>query len=361
MFKFSELKQIHLEITNNCQASCPMCSRNIHGGLENPNIKIKGWSLDQYKSALSNEVLTQVEGVYFCGNYGDPLLNNNLLEMIKYTSQTNENINVRIHTNGSLRSKSWWEELAAALPKTHNVIFAIDGLADTHSLYRIGTDFNKIIENAQAFINAGGTAEWAFIRFKHNEHQVEECRDLAKKLGFNLFTMKDSSRWLLEPKFNVVDKNGDTTYYLEPSELSTIKIIEPSIVKQYKEILKNTQINCYAKHAKEIYLDAYGHLFPCCWLGAIPYNSKDLENELEEVRTAIHKDYYDLLESLGGIRNVDTADKSIKDIVNSNEYQTVWDFYWNERKLITCGRSCGTTKTVEFSKPKDQLVRTDTL
>ena len=41
MFSFSDLENIHLEITNRCQASCPMCSRNYHGGLENPLIKNK--------------------------------------------------------------------------------------------------------------------------------------------------------------------------------------------------------------------------------------------------------------------------------------------------------------------------------
>jgi len=361
MFKFNELKQIHLEITNNCQASCPMCARNIHGGLENPNIKLKGWSLDQYKAALSLEVLNQIEGIYFCGNYGDPLLNNDLLEMVKYTTEVNKNINLRIHTNGSLRNKSWWKDLALALPKTHNVVFAIDGLEDTHSIYRIGTNYNKIIENAKAFIDAGGSAEWAFIRFKHNENQVDEVREIASKLGFDSFTMKDSSRWLLEPKFNVLDKNGNTSYYLEPSQHSAIKIIDHSIVNQYREIIKSIDIDCYAKHSKEIYLDAYGHLFPCCWLGAIPYNTKDLENELLEVRTAIHADYYDLVESLGGIDNLDITKKSIKDIVNSKEYQSVWDFYWNDRKLITCGRSCGKAQNVEFSKPNDQFVKKDEL
>lgn len=39
MFNFQDLKQVHLEITTRCQASCPMCSRNYHGGLDNPNLK----------------------------------------------------------------------------------------------------------------------------------------------------------------------------------------------------------------------------------------------------------------------------------------------------------------------------------
>jgi MoaA/NifB/PqqE/SkfB family radical SAM enzyme len=211
MFKFNELKQIHLEISSNCQASCPMCTRNIHGGLENELLSVSDWTANRFKTIINQEVLQQVESLYFCGNYGDPLLNKDLLEMIEYSVAERHDIDIRIHTNGSLRSKDWWTHLATILPEKHLVVFALDGLEDTHSLYRIGTDFNKIIENARAFIDAGGRAEWAYLRFKHNEHQVDTARQMAKEFGFSDFVMKDSSRWIMDTKFPVYDKQGDTT------------------------------------------------------------------------------------------------------------------------------------------------------
>lgn len=360
MISFANLKQIHLEITNNCQASCPMCTRNIHGGLENPNIKRQNWNLESYKNIISPKVINQVESIYFCGNYGDPLLNNDLLEMVKYSVKINPNLDIRIHTNGSLRSINWWIELANALPKVSKVIFAIDGLEDTHSLYRIGTDYNKILENAKAFIQNGGKAEWAFIRFKHNEHQVDEARNVAKNLGFEQFTMKDSSRWLLEPKFSVLDKTGKVDYYLEPSTVSSIKIIDKSIIENYKNILANTEVRCYAKHAREVYIDSYGHVFPCCWIAMIPYQPGDLENELYAVRQSIYKEYHELVSSLGGIDALDANLKPLEEIINSDEYQTVWDSYWADKKLITCARTCGIQPEL-FSTPQDQFTERNTL
>jgi MoaA/NifB/PqqE/SkfB family radical SAM enzyme len=92
MFNFNQLKQLHLEISNNCQASCPMCTRNIHGGIENPNLKLKDWSLEEYKTIISEEVLHQVELIYFCGNYGDPLLNNDLINTTFVGSSSTINI-----------------------------------------------------------------------------------------------------------------------------------------------------------------------------------------------------------------------------------------------------------------------------
>ena len=46
--------------------------------------------------------------------------------------------------------------------------FAIDGLEDTNHIYRRNTDWVKIVQNATAYIAAGGRAEWDFIVFAHN-------------------------------------------------------------------------------------------------------------------------------------------------------------------------------------------------
>lgn len=358
MFNFNQLKQLHLEISNNCQASCPMCTRNIHGGLPNPKIKITNWTIEEYKTIINQEVLNQIEAVYFCGNYGDPLLNNDLIEMISYSKNINRNIQVTIHTNGSLRSIDWWQELAKIMPENGSVIFAIDGLEDTHSIYRIGTSYKKIIENACAFISAGGNAKWSFLRFLHNEHQVDEARIIAKNLGFTEFTLKDSSRWLLESKFDVLDKNGNKIYQLEKSKYSTIKILDSSIIKNYKKIVETIEVDCFAQHVKEAYIDAYRHVFPCCWIAMIPYHPSARETEIQEIRYHIDNEYQELLESLGGYNALDAMKNTVKEVIESNEYQTVWQHYWDNKKLITCARTCGKAKEL-FSTPRDQFTDTN--
>lgn len=360
MFNFNQLKQLHLEISNNCQASCPMCTRNIHGGIDNPNLKLKDWSLEEYKTIISEEVLHQVELIYFCGNYGDPLLNNDLISMIEYSVDINPNIEIRVHTNGSLRGSSWWDKLAKAMPKKHSVIFAIDGLQDTHSIYRIGTNFNKIIDNAKVFIAAGGTASWAYIRFKHNEHQVDKAKSLAKELGFSEFSLKDSSRWLLEPKFSVVDKNNQVIYFLEPSKHSEIKIINTDIIQNYQSILEKTEIDCHAKHIQEAYIDAHGNVFPCCWIALIPYHPPERYEFISNIRDKILEQYNDLISSFGGIEKLSGIKQPLREIINSSEYQNLWNIYWTDKKLITCARTCGKMKEL-FSTPQDQFTEIENL
>jgi MoaA/NifB/PqqE/SkfB family radical SAM enzyme len=353
MFKFNELKQIHLEITNNCQASCPMCSRNHHGGVNNPLLKINSWTLDSFKHIINTEVLNQIESLFFCGNFGDPLLNKDLLGMIKYVTATNPNIQIRIHTNGSIHNVAWWKELATALPKDHFVIFGIDGLEDTNHLYRIGTNFNKIIENAKAFIEAGGIADWTYIVFKHNEHQVDQAERMAEKIGFKVFTKKNSNRFLLEESFPVLDKTGNKIYDLKPSTENKIVFVNKKIISNYKQIVNESTIDCQAIKNKEVYIDAFGHLFPCCFLASAPYNYFDSKSEIAGVKQEILTQYQSLVADMGGIDCLDTNKKTIQSIVDSTEYQTVWNKYWNDTKLITCARTCGTNK---ISKPKDQFV-----
>jgi MoaA/NifB/PqqE/SkfB family radical SAM enzyme len=360
MFPFKELKQIHLEITNNCQASCPMCARNIQGGLENPLIKTNSWTIDDYKAIMTETVLKQIEGLYFCGNFGDPLLNNDLIEMCRYTTQVNPNINLRIHTNGSLRNHTWWRELAMALPKVHNVVFAIDGLSDTHKLYRVGTDYHQILRNAKDFITSGGKAEWCFIKFKHNEHQVEMAKEIASELGFSRFSVKNSSRFLLEPKIDVLDKNGNITHIIEPASEIPVKFIDRKIIESYKEIVNNSHIKCQSYDLREVYIDSYKNLFPCCWLASIPYTQVEKDGPIHPVRVEILNQYNDLVNTMGGIDNLNCIKNKVEDIIDSNMFQTVWDEYWTTKKLITCARTCGVSN-VEFAKPRDQLTETNEL
>ena len=175
-------KILHLESTDVCNLACPACAREVDPAFRKDSKH--HLTVEQIHNHISESEIAQLDKMFMCGNYGDPLLNNNLLDMVKYTVETKQNIEIRIHTNGSLRNKAWWIDLAKSLPSNHRVIFGIDGLEDTHSIYRIGTDFNKIIENAKAFIEAGGRAKSDTIMFAHNEARIDELKDYLLSIGY---------------------------------------------------------------------------------------------------------------------------------------------------------------------------------
>ena len=331
MIKFDNLESIHLEITNRCQASCPMCSRNYHGGVSNPLIKNQDWTVEDFKKIINLDVLSKIKQIIFCGNFGDPLLNQDFDKMCEYLTHTN--LYLDIHTNGSLRSTTWWKNLPKILTSKHRVVFALDGLMDTHSIYRIGTDFNKIIENACSFINAGGNAEWCFIVFKHNQHQIDEARELSKKLGFSRFTVKKSSRFAFQNQFPVLDSKENVLYNLEPVEQ------EPKFdLSKVSELVAASNITCYAQQQKEVYIDAYKNLMPCCFLASLPYNYYKQNDILAQERSTAYNQYLELIAELG---DTNVLRKSINEIVESTPYQTVWKKYWTIKKLYVCARTCG--------------------
>lgn len=352
MFKFSELKSIHLEITNRCQASCPMCARNIRGGIENPNLVYSDWTLEDYKNILNDEVLNQVEDIYFCGNYGDPVINNELPAFCEYTKNINPNIKIRIHTNGSIRNTLWWRNIVNKLPDDHTVIFGIDGVDEsTHQKYRVGTDYSKIIDNATAFIQSGGNAEWVFIRFQHNQQQVEAARQLAKKLGFAKFTVKNTSRFLIAPYLDVQDKKGNVVYQIKPPTDMPLQFIDKSILSSYKEIVDDSTIDCKVLKDKEVYIDAHKDLYPCCWLASVPY-AYETEDITGMIKQEMKQQNLDMIKKLG---NINLLKASLREIIDSDQYQKIWNEYWTVNKLIMCARTCGQTSKAKFSQPKDQI------
>ena len=99
MYKYNEIRQIHIEISTLCQASCPMCARNNHGGLPNPKLIENNMDLNFYKNTITPSLLTQLGSISMCGNFGDPIMNNDLIPMIRYTVEQNPNIDIHIHTN----------------------------------------------------------------------------------------------------------------------------------------------------------------------------------------------------------------------------------------------------------------------
>lgn len=356
MYKYNEIRQIHIEISTLCQASCPMCARNNHGGLPNPKLIENNMDLHFYKNTITPSLLTQLGSISMCGNFGDPIMNNDLIPIIRYTVEHNLEINIHIHTNGSARTTKWWQELARTLPTNHLVLFGIDGLADTHSLYRVGTDFDIIIRNAKAFIAAGGKARWNFITFQHNEHQLEQCRQLAKELGFESFHEKQTSRFIGSKQFNVFDRDGKITHILLPPGEQKISFIDRKTVENYQEVIKTATISCQIEDERSIYVDAQGHLWPCCFLASVPYQYATPDKLVYNFMNDSTASLLAAITVFGGMDGLDLRTHTIEEIVNGHAWQTMWNERFEDKSILMCARVCGKFPEVEVSQCRDQFL-----
>lgn len=268
MKKLKEITDIEWEITNKCNLSCPMCPRNEYGGNVIPELKLYDFTLKDVQNIINfNEI--NLKHVYFCGTYGDPCANKNLLEIIEWFKF--HNVSIGIHTNGSLRNKTWWNNLSNLMNDNDFVAFAIDGLEDTNHVYRRNSDWYKILENIRSF---SGTKHWDFIVFKHNEHQIETAKKLAKELKFASFNVKKTSRFINKKHEKISFLNVNDEYNIYPP--LNKKYVNESLFEVENKYHK---ISCFYNEKNKIYIGADGYVFPCGWLHDRLYGPEVIDDE----------------------------------------------------------------------------------
>lgn len=234
-------KVLHLEPTDVCQAACPLCARECDPTFD------KSWhhhlTISQIQEHFDEEAIKSLDKMFMCGNYGDPAAGTHTLEIYDYFRKVNPTITLGMNSNGGVRGQWWWNQLGRRFNQEKDYcVFSIDGLEDTNHIYRRNVNWSSVMFNAQTFISAGGSAHWDMLVYKHNEHQVNACEQLARDMGFKWFRAKVSKR-------EYINGLEEPTNWQRP----TFTVGE---------------IDCHALAEQSMYIDAQGRKSPCCWLGA---------------------------------------------------------------------------------------------
>ena len=269
-----DIEWLQVENTTRCNSWCPACPRNNLGHGLVPGLVLEDLSLDRFQQVLDQ--LPNLQTIQFCGTFGDTMAAHNSVEHIAMAKRHAKKL--QIHTHGGLRNINWWHDLAILLQDIdHDVWFGIDGLKGVHEIHRQGTDFDKTIANAQAFISAGGHATWQFIPFAHNEHQIKDCLRMSQTMGFKKFKLVTSVRERLSARhwrtgelieFRPWHKSQETNPY------RTINI-------NSRDTLKTS--DCRHLSSKSLYLNANGNVSHCCYLNIDrQYPSLDLLTDMEK-------------------------------------------------------------------------------
>lgn len=271
------IREIHVEPTTVCQAECSMCARTVLG-YHRDKSKNSELTLQTFQN-LTHHLIENLEKILFCGTLGDPASCTDLLKIIDWVQSINSNIVIGINTNGAIRNSTWWKQLANKIKQNpySYVVFSIDGLEDTNHIYRKKVVWNKLIENTQSYISAGGVAQWDMLVFDHNKHQVEEAKQLACNMGFRAFRTKVSNRF----------------------ELHNTDLLPPD---QVMPIIEEEPFSCMAENTNSVYLSAAGVWYPCCYIhdeharyidntwGNVLTSIEDREQQWQELDLSIRTD-----------------------------------------------------------------------
>lgn len=301
--------EITIEVTSNCQAKCPGCIRHK---VFNPDTDVvsappKNWNLpvDVHNKLIDDLAeKSKVKYLTYDGSFGDSPFHPDFLELVEYSASKLKGPvpfngdglhDMTISTNGSYKTPAFWKRLGEILnehlPNRHHVMFDLDGVDNkTQNMYRISTDFDKIIENAEAFISGGGQAVWKMIPFDFNDELEEKAKELAAKHGFQKFQRNRIQRVeqkavkiALSEKMNKLDRMKE-----EDEDLQNIseELVEENLKKAknlvndiaidtkltVEENLENarevTGITCLWGANNRYQISHDGSVWRCCWMNS---------------------------------------------------------------------------------------------
>ncbi len=341
------MKRVELEISSDCNAACPGCARTQNLG----KFGVYNHTLADIQSWLPTRDCIEDKIFKLCGVLGDPIVNPECLEITEYLVENGGH--VHYSTNGGRQSADWWFKLGKLAAETDQVKvhFCVDGYKETNHIYRVNVVYKVVDRNMQAYsdggASAGGEAEasWIYIVFDHNEHEVNEARELAEQLGFRFATrtgMRNSFHdWVSRTgkKNNQTKKTITTTGTKEPSKVAVVKELDQFITNEDKSPQQTLDIiqsiDCKYIHGGEIFVAANSTLWPCCFLWDNAFKNK--EN--------INTKYAEFPSDWNNLRV-----HSIGDILASDYYQTVLQDSWNpdhHLHMSRCIRSCAKNRAYQ--------------
>jgi radical SAM protein with 4Fe4S-binding SPASM domain len=239
---------------------------------------------------------------------GEPYLNPDFLEMVRYASS--KKIYTATSTNGHyLNDVNSRKTVESGLDR---LIISIDGTTqETYGQYRVGGNLSKVLEGAANIVKWKKELKsktpfiiFQFLVVKHNEHQIADIHQLAKRIGADQVRLKTAQVYNYETDPNqLIPTNKKYSRYRKD--------------KSGKMVFNGNNANhCWRLwHDPVITWD--GAVVPCCFDKDATHRLGDLKNEtFRELWN--NKKYHDFRSSvLQSRRNIDIC-------ANCSEGVNVW-------------------------------------
>jgi radical SAM protein with 4Fe4S-binding SPASM domain len=238
-----------VEPTVRCNLHCPQCVT----GRGKVARKQSSLSLNLFKNVI--EQLGNRSWYLLLFNQGEPFLSPNLIEFIEIAKQ--QRIYVTTSTNGHfLFDKDFVQKLVKSGLDT--IIISLDGVdQESYGKYRKGGNFQQVIDGIKNLINIRNDCNFKTPKvlvqclvMKHNEHQLDQMKQLADELKIDRLLFKTFQ----------VESNEDGVPFL-PDNPAWRRTQYRSQKVRPKHFFKN---HCFRLWYSSVIL-CDGRIVPCCF------------------------------------------------------------------------------------------------
>lgn len=239
---------VGIEPTTACNLRCPQCPSGLRsfsrptGRLEEARFQALVDELHPYLCYLI---------LYF---QGEPYLNPAFLRMVRYA--TDHGLYTMTSTNAHFLDGA--NARATVESGLGRLVISMDGTnQQTYEQYRVGGDFNKVLEGTRNLLRwrrelqaRTPFIDLQFIVFGHNQHEVAEAKALGRQLGVDRVSIKTAQ---------IYDFEQADGWIPEDAKLSRYK------KQDGKYVIQNKLLNhCWKLwHGAELTWD--GRVLPCCF------------------------------------------------------------------------------------------------
>lgn len=261
---------IAFEPTTSCNLRCPECPSGLRTFTRPTGMLEQNF----FRQTIDSIQTTCCYLTFYF--QGEPYLHPQFLEMVRYAAQR------KIYTATSTNAHYLTDEKARETVESglDRLIISIDGTTEeTYRQYRVGGRLEKVIEGTQKLIawkrklnRRKPLLIFQFLVVKPNEHQIDEVKELAKKIGVDDVRLKTAQvyDYQNDPNGLIPSKNRYSRYQKDAAGNY-----------QPKHPLSH---HCWKLwHANVITWD--GKVVPCCF-------DKDATHELGDLRVDSMRDIW---------------------------------------------------------------------
>ena len=188
----SKPNKICIELTNRCNLNCPFClvgqqdqkESVAHDSIER---EMSGMDMELCKKIITSARDFGLKEVNLTFQ-GEPLMfkRTNFIKLVKIIKQNG--LKAIVYTNGLLLDRDYSRKIIKA--GLDECRFSVDGITqDVYALNRVGGKYSQVYQNMKDTVQVAQEERsainiiWQFIAMRNNEHQIDEARSIANKIG----------------------------------------------------------------------------------------------------------------------------------------------------------------------------------